>query len=140
MGRLGLRYPPASNIDRDAHAARVALLAEDCADLPAQWLDIAARQWAKSEPFMPRACELRDAARKVGYVLTPPSQTIAAPTPMPEFEPRPDEPPLTDDEIRALPAPLLAMAIKVGEVDADRAAELRNDDPRHQTDGTRYSA
>ncbi len=139
MGKLGLRYPPASSVDRDSHAARVALLAEDCADLPPEWLDAAAREWAKTEPFMPRACELRDAAKKVGFVLTPPSRTIAAP--MPESVPTPEGPPLTDDEIRALPIPLLAMAIKLGEVDEGRAAELRGDKvgTRYRADGSRYS-
>lgn len=70
MGKLGLRYPPANSVDRDAHAARVALLAEDCADIPEDWLDEAARRWAKAQPFFPRTCELREEALSYGRHLT----------------------------------------------------------------------
>ena len=70
-GKLGLRYPPANSVDRDAHAARVALLAEDCADIPEDWLDYAVSRWAKEQPFFPRTCELRDLALKHGRALTP---------------------------------------------------------------------
>lgn len=70
MGKLGLRYPPANSVDRDSHAARVALLAEDCADIPEDWLDEAARRWAKAEPFFPRTCELREVALNYGQALT----------------------------------------------------------------------
>lgn len=68
---LGLRYPPANSVDREAHAARVALLAEDCADIPDEWLDVAVRRWAKSQPFFPRTCELREEALSYGRASTP---------------------------------------------------------------------
>ncbi len=123
MGKLGLRYPPAASIDRDAHAARVALLAEDCADIPADWLDEAARDWAKREPFFPRACELRELALSIGRALTR-GRALPAPKAVPE-PPKPNVPPLTDDEIRVLPANLVAMGVKLGEIDAARAARLR---------------
>ena len=93
-GKLGLRFPPANSVDREAHAARVALLAEDCADVPENWLDEAASQWAKSQPFFPRACELRDNALDLGAALErslqpklpstpawPPSEPVAYCTP-----------------------------------------------------------
>ena len=70
IGKLGLRFPPANSVDRDAHAARVALLAEDCADIPDDWLDEAARRWAKAQPFFPRTCELREDALAYGRHLT----------------------------------------------------------------------
>ena len=85
MGKLGLRYPPANSVDRDAHAARVALLAEDCADIPEDWLDEAARRWAKAQPFFPRTCELREEALSYGRHLTA-SRALPAP-------PRPATPP-----------------------------------------------
>jgi hypothetical protein len=69
IGKLGLRYPPANSVDREAHAARVALLAEDCADIPDEWLDEAARRWAKSQPFFPRTCEFREEALSYGRYL-----------------------------------------------------------------------
>ncbi len=89
MGKLGLRYPPASSVDRDSHAARVALLAEDCADIPDEWLDLAARDWAKSEPFMPRACELRDKAVLFGMMLRPAQPALDTPVVEIPLPPRP---------------------------------------------------
>ncbi len=121
MGKLGLRYPPASSVDRDAHAARVALLAEDCADIDPEWLDEAARRWARAEPFMPRACELRASALSIAR-----AQTRGRQLPAPAREPVVIErPPLTDEEIRRLPHWLVEMGVKIGEIDAERAARLR---------------
>lgn len=121
MGKLGLRYPPANSVDRDAHAARVALLAEDCADIDPEWLDAAAREWAKREPFMPRACELRENALAFGRI-TRSDRILPAPvTPSP---PKPEVPPLTEDEIRKLSPALIEMGVKVGEIDPDFAAKL----------------
>jgi hypothetical protein len=114
MGKLGLRYPPASSVDRDAHAARVALMAEDCADIDPDWLDEAARDWAKAEPFMPRACELRENALRIGR-----RRTLGRTLPPPRVEepPKAEVPPLTDDEIRALPKCLVELGVKLGEID-----------------------
>lgn len=125
MGNLGLRYPPASTVDRDAHAARVALLAEDCADIDPVWLDAAARQWAKREPFMPRACELRAEAD----MLRSAAQPRQALPPPPAFDPPPprETPPLTDEEIRKLTPALLRMGIGCGAIDPDYAASIRNE-------------
>lgn len=41
-----------------AHGARVALLAQDCADLNPLKLKNAAMRWAKAKPFLPKASEL----------------------------------------------------------------------------------
>lgn len=123
MGKLGLRYPPASSVDRDAHAARVALLAEDCADIPADWLDYAAREWAKSEPFMPRACELRDKALSYGRLINPRPLLTA---PRAELPPRPDTPPLTEEEIARLPAALIEIGVKLGEIAPEQAARIQS--------------
>lgn len=122
MGKLGLRYPPANSVDRDAHAARVALLAEDCADIPDDWLDWAARQWAKNSPFFPRTCELRDSALAYGRNITR-GRTIAAP--ISQEPPRPDPEPLTDDELSRLSPKLIEMGVKLGEIDAGQAEKLR---------------
>ena len=86
IGKLGLRYPPANSVDRDAHAARVALLAEDCADIPDDWLDVAASRWAKAQPFFPRTCELREEALAYGRHL---SNQRALPAPRPVSAPKP---------------------------------------------------
>jgi hypothetical protein len=126
IGKLGLRFPPANSVDRDAHAARVALLAEDCADIPPDWLDEAVSRWAKSQPFFPRTCELRADALAYGR------HTInqrALPAPRREPLPPPQEPPpLTDDEIARMSPALVAMGIKVGALDVARVARLRHQD------------
>lgn len=124
MGKLGLRYPPANSVDRDAHAARVALLAEDCADIPEEWLDWAAREWAKDQPFFPRTCELREIALRHGRLLTrgralPPPRVDPPPPP-------PPEPPLTEDEIAKLPASLVEMGLKLGEIDPAVVQRIRD--------------
>lgn len=121
MGKLGLRYPPANSVDRDAHAARVALLAEDCADIPDDWLDAAARDWAKSQPFFPRTCELRVSALAIGRELT--RERRLPPPPPPPPPPKPVEPPLTEAEIKALPPALIEIGVKLGEIDPIKAAE-----------------
>jgi hypothetical protein len=123
MGKLGLRYPPASSVDRDAHAARVALLAEDCADLDPDWLDAAAREWAKTEPFMPRACELRELTMIMGRITR--RDRILPPPPRPEPKPEKPVPPLTEAEIRKLPRHLIDMGVKLGEIDQALADSIR---------------
>lgn len=121
-GKLGLRYPPASTVDRESHAARVALLAEDCADIDPDWLDAAASAWAKREPFMPRACELRAEAIAIGRI-TDRSRLIAPPDVPPE--PKPVPPPLTDEEIARLPEYLVKMGVSAGEITQERADRIR---------------
>lgn len=57
---LGLRYEPSGQAaDLQSHAARVSLLARDCADLNPLKLRHAATRWAKNKPFLPKASELR---------------------------------------------------------------------------------
>jgi integrase len=119
---LGLRYPPANSVDREAHAARVALLAKDCADLNPFHLQAACDEWARGKPFLPRACELREAALAWGRI-TRPDRILAAPKPRPA--PKPVPPPLTDDEIKRLPQHLVDLGISVGEIDPERAQRLR---------------
>lgn len=123
MGKLGLRYPPANSVDRESHAARVALLAEDCADIPDDWLDFAAREWAKREPFMPRACEIREMALRHGRSL---SRGRALPPPSFEPEPKPDPPPLSEDVIRKLPAALIDLGVSLGEFDRAVVERIRS--------------
>lgn len=126
MGRLGLRYPPANSVDREAHAARVALLAEDCADINPEWLDGAARDWAQRHPFMPKACELREQALALGRIMRP-DRILAAP-PRPEPPAKPVAPPLTDEEIVRMPEWVISMGVKLGEIDPERALRLRPQD------------
>lgn len=131
IGKLGLRYPPANTVDRQAHAARIALLAEDCWDVPVECLEQAARDWAQSSPFMPKACELREnalaiARRSSRAALPAPQPADTAPAP-------PPAPPLSDEEIRALPGYLVRLGIKMGEIDPDRAARLLDENHAEQT-------
>lgn len=65
IGKLGLRYRPSGAADLEAHAEAIRLLAEDVADVPAQLLDPAARKWAQTSKFMPKASELRELARSI---------------------------------------------------------------------------
>jgi hypothetical protein len=123
MTKLGLRYPPANSVDRDSHAARVMLLAEDCADIPEEWLDFAAREWAKDQPFFPRTCELREIALRHGRLLT---RGRALPAPYTPPSPKPVPPPLTEDEIAKLSPKLVEMGVKLGEIDPQVAQRIRD--------------
>ena len=58
IGELGLRYRPSAQGDLEAHAAAIALLARDLADVPPAYLERAIRKWAVTRDFMPRASEL----------------------------------------------------------------------------------
>ncbi len=55
---LGLRYRPLATADQEAHAATVSLLARDLDGCDIAKLSTAAEQWARSERFMPKACDL----------------------------------------------------------------------------------
>ena len=63
IGELGLRYRPSAQADLEAHAAALALLARDVADVPPAYLERAIREWVRERQFMPRANELIDLAR-----------------------------------------------------------------------------
>ena len=121
---LGLRYPPRSTSDEEAHAARVALLAEDCADIDPIWLDAAARDWAKRSPFFPRACELREEALAIGRISRS-DRILPAPYRAPPPA-KPEAPPLTEAEVRKLPRHLLDMGVKLGEIDPALAEQIRD--------------
>lgn len=58
IGELGLRYRPSAAADLEAHAASLALLTQDVAHMPEDRLEWAAKEWARTERFMPKACEL----------------------------------------------------------------------------------
>lgn len=58
IGELGLRYRPSAQADLEAHAATLALLASDLADVPPTCLAKAVEKWARESHFMPRASEL----------------------------------------------------------------------------------
>lgn len=58
IAELGLRYRPTAQTDLQAHAALLALLTQDVADLPPDRLDRAIREWVRTQRFMPRAAEL----------------------------------------------------------------------------------
>lgn len=122
IGKLGLRFPPANTVDREAHAARVALLAEDCADIAPHWLDRAAVEWARTKPFFPKAIELRSLASAIQRISSPDRML-----PKPAEAPKPVPDPLTDGEIAQLPGWLVRLGVKVGDIEPERAKALRPD-------------
>lgn len=65
VGELGLRYRPSAQTDLEAHAARIALLSCDVADIPAPILKRAADQWARQSRFMPTAAELVELCKEI---------------------------------------------------------------------------
>lgn len=58
VAKLGLRYRPSAQADLEAHAATIALLACDLADVPPRYLERAINQHVTQSPFMPKASEL----------------------------------------------------------------------------------
>ena len=125
IGKLGLRYPPANTVDRDAHAARVALVAEDCADIPPEWLEVVAIRWAKSKPFFPRTCEIRDDALAYGQYITsrralPAPQVVVTPKPRPVMDRRGE--PMSEADTTEL----------------NRILESLGAAARYRSDGSRY--
>lgn len=66
IGKVGLRYEPSVKSDLEAHAARVALLAEDLADAEPWKLQQAIAQWVRAKPFLPKASELIEIMRGIG--------------------------------------------------------------------------
>jgi hypothetical protein len=63
IGELGLRYRPSAQADLEEHAAALALLASDVADIPPDLLERAIRKHAASSVYMPKAAELISIAR-----------------------------------------------------------------------------
>jgi hypothetical protein len=94
IGELGLRYRPAAQADLEAHAAAIALLARDLADIPAKYLEIAIRRHVLQSPFMPKAAELAALAQ----------EAIKEDRPLgPYTGPRPWEPEPFDESTRCTP-------------------------------------
>lgn len=65
IGELGLRYRPSAQADLEAHAAAIALLARDLADVPAYHLSRAIDEWVRESKFMPKASELAAVAKRL---------------------------------------------------------------------------
>jgi hypothetical protein len=65
VSELGFRFRPSSQADLETHAHTLRLLTEDLADVPVSLLDEAARRWALSKPFLPKASELVALAKEV---------------------------------------------------------------------------
>lgn len=63
IGELGLRYRPSAQADLESHAAGLALLATDLADIPVHLLDLAVRDWVRKSQFMPKASDLIELAQ-----------------------------------------------------------------------------
>lgn len=76
---LGLRYPPASDADIAAHTARVALLMQDVALVPAKFLEIAIGQWVTSNPWLPKASDLIQMASNAAFSQRQPVQEKGVP-------------------------------------------------------------
>jgi len=65
IAELGLRYRPSGQADLEEHAASLALLARDVAEVPADLLQEAAGRHALQSPFMPKASELIGLAQDI---------------------------------------------------------------------------
>ena len=65
VSRLGLRYRPTNAADLDAHAAMLALLAQDIADVPYDLLDRAVSRHVMQSPYMPKAADLVKLAKEI---------------------------------------------------------------------------
>lgn len=63
IAELGLRYRPNDRADLEAHAAKLALLASDVADIPERPLRAAIAEWIARKPYLPKASELIEMAR-----------------------------------------------------------------------------
>lgn len=66
VAELGLRYRPSAQADLEAHAASIALLCRDVADVPPGLLERAVEEWVRSSVFMPKAADLVALAK--GYL------------------------------------------------------------------------
>lgn len=62
IAELGLRYRPSVQADLEEHAASIALLITDVADIPPDLLEQAIRRHVMKSPYMPKACELIELA------------------------------------------------------------------------------
>jgi hypothetical protein len=60
IGKVGLRYEPSVKSDLEAHAARVALLAEDMADADPWKLEQAISRHVARSPYLPKASDLNE--------------------------------------------------------------------------------
>lgn len=70
VSELGLRYAPSGAADRDGHAAKFMLLANDLADVDPAKLCIAIDRWVSFNPFPPKASELLAIIESIGDGLT----------------------------------------------------------------------
>lgn len=76
---IGFRYPPSVAADKEAHAARLALLAADVSHVPPALLERAATRHARQSEFMPKAAELIAIARQIDAEEVGKRQANAAP-------------------------------------------------------------
>jgi hypothetical protein len=60
IGKVGLRYEPSVKSDLEAHAARVALLAEDMAEADPWKLEQAIQRHVARSPYLPKASDLNE--------------------------------------------------------------------------------
>ena len=65
VGRLGLRYHPASSADLQSHQAMLVLLAEDLAFVPEDLLEKAINRHVTSSPYMAKAADLIKLAKEI---------------------------------------------------------------------------
>lgn len=63
-----MRYEPAT--EKEAFAAKLALLVTDLAELDPGMLERAVQGWVKQNPFMPRASDLRGMVEDIGKMQT----------------------------------------------------------------------
>ncbi len=151
MGTIGLRYPPASGTDPQHHAAQLALLASDLAHIPTDYLERAAKDWALKSPYMPKASELIELAQSYVSRATNADDGYGSQAYLDRRnhsmerndcewfydaggnmqlrkrggENKPFAQPLTDAEIRKMPAWIISMGVTIGDLDAEHCARVR---------------
>lgn len=59
-----MRYRPSAQADLEEYAATLALLAVDLADIPPQYLEKAISVWVSQKPWLPKASELVEIAKR----------------------------------------------------------------------------
>jgi hypothetical protein len=64
ISELGLRFRPLATADQEAHAAQVALLVQDLEGTDTALLAEAAREWIRTEKWMPKAADLLELIAK----------------------------------------------------------------------------
>ena len=90
IAELGLRYRPGDPAALETHDLKLELLGQDLADIPVKRLKVAIERWIATSPYLPKASDLIELARKavmaeVGQVIAAPDRLAALRSSVPEW-------------------------------------------------------